>query len=450
MPPGVGRLFFWAVSIDGIASSPAPYNTSYAPPVVFSVAARDGVPLTTAGGVQLVITGFGFGHDARSVTVTTTSGGVAGTVTPLVVAVGTPDTSLIVVAPVTDATALIIDVSVAGQTAAPGSITIAPPTVTLLDVDATWVDRVNSSVFPLLISGTSFGSCCASVLIDAGACTVVLSSHTSITCLTPARAGSVSVRVGGDPARSSTPVRFSVDDILLKPVILDVEPPVFDTEGGTVVLVSGTAFKSTTGSVILDVGTPVVRPCAIVSWFGTNITCIVPPGQGSRVSFTVETDRVQSVPYVHAGYGPPTVDRVVPPTGGTAGGYAIQVFGSNFGVAMGTVTVGAKQCSVTFWSHFSVTCTVPQGIDAPLLVQVHAGAQNSGTNLTFSSFSYNAPYVTGLAPARASASGGTNITILGRDFGDPTVCLLVCVCVFMCLCMCVFVCARLCGALSGS
>jgi len=111
-------------------------------------------------------------------------------------------------------------------------------------------------------------------------------------------------------------------------------------------------------------------------------------------------------------FSPPSVAAVVPGTGGTAGGYELQIAGTNFGATGAQVTVGGATCLVTSQSHTLIRCTAPGGTGAIKPVVVTARGETSTTY-----FSYLAPTVTALSPPALSTTGGTALTIAGDNFG---------------------------------
>jgi uncharacterized repeat protein (TIGR01451 family) len=111
----------------------------------------------------------------------------------------------------------------------------------------------------------------------------------------------------------------------------------------------------------------------------------------------------------------PRITQVAPATGSTEGGYPLQVSGSNFGAASGSVDLGTLPCAVTVWTPTQIVCTVPPGAGVRDVRVVQATTVLD--RATFSAFAYAPPALAAIAPAVGSADGNYDLTLDGGNFG---------------------------------
>lgn len=192
------------------------------------------------------------------------------------------------------------------------------------------------------------------------------------------------------------------------PSITSVSPTNGPTSGGVSITLTGVEFG--TNAAIATVGG---RGATVTSWTNNQVICTLPVGQGAGLAVSVIPLGQGLVTATQTfSYNPPTITQLTPAAGATAGGSAITISGSSFGVT-GTATLGGAPITVSGWTHTTIFGTVPpgQGVSVPLVVTT--GAQ-SGTN---NSFSYNPPIVTGLTPTSGTTAGNTALTLTGINFG---------------------------------
>ncbi len=121
----------------------------------------------------------------------------------------------------------------------------------------------------------------------------------------------------------------------------------------------------------------------------------------------------------------PVISATVPPSGTTAGGTLITIYGSNF-AATPTVSIGGAPATgiVLNGAGTEIQATTPSGTAGPADVVV---ANPSGKTATqVGGFTYVAagpgPTITSLSPNFGNPAGGTVVTITGTGFsGTPTV-----------------------------
>ena len=412
-PAQVGTRYVWSVRVDGLSSNPSSQTTSYKPPVLSSAYVQGylaGAVLTTMGGAVVVVAGDSFGASAADVSIRMADS--VGTLLPA--SIQTPQTAVSFVAPPVNALSISFVVIVAGQVSGAGTVPVAPPSISAVLMDIEKSRTLDPSIYPLQLVGASFGSCCAGVTVNgAPVIAVYASSNAEVSFMTLVRAGTVVVTVG--PRSAST--TYDVDSILRKPLILSITPRLFDTRGGRALLV-GTSFKST-GAVVVNVGRDSKAPCVAEDglYFDTNITCLVPPGGGAGLTFTVFTYRVESPEYTGCGYLPPVVGALAPTAGPTTGGTVLQLNGSNFGLG-GSVTVGKLLCwPILSWSQLFVECVTPPGFEVALPVVVTVEGQSSSSDASLRNFSYGPPVVTIVSPSHAPTSGNVALSVIGQNFG---------------------------------
>ena len=116
-------------------------------------------------------------------------------------------------------------------------------------------------------------------------------------------------------------------------------------------------------------------------------------------------------------YDRPRVTSVPPLNVPVTGGVVVYVYGDSFGSSDygAVVWIGGTACATTtyFTSSF-LQCTASAGVGAMLDVVVGvAGQEGSMVGVQ----SYDAPDVTGVAPASGSTVGGTVVTASGDSFG---------------------------------
>jgi hypothetical protein len=107
-------------------------------------------------------------------------------------------------------------------------------------------------------------------------------------------------------------------------------------------------------------------------------------------------------------------------TGSNFGGNPIVVEGaSNFSDYNRTVTIGDAPCVVSAWNHTSITCVAGPGFLQRQDVIVEAQGLSSGSSGAL--FGYLPPEIVSITPNHALSSGGSSITVIGFNFGEPSV-----------------------------
>jgi len=236
-------------------------------------------------------------------------------------------------------------------------------------------------------------------------------SHNQIICLLPEGRGigvPVSINISNQDVQSNAPT-FSYD----LPRITSLSPATGPTIGSTLVLISGTSFD-TSGTVLIG-----NNNATIVSWGHSQIQIRTPPGAGINLPVRITTI-VGLVANATFSYLPPTLDNISPTESVTAGGGVLTLQGSNLGpsgtgqVQIGSDTIGWTNCTLISQGHNAMQCIIPPGQGSVRFVRAIVGEQMS--NLL--PFSYTAPVLSTVTPARGPTLGNTLLNITGQSLGS--------------------------------
>ena len=222
------------------------------------------------------------------------------------------------------------------------------------------------------------------------------------------------------------------------PTVSKVSPNTGSTAGGTAITITGTGFVAGATVVIGQgngAGTGAIAATSVKVVSATEITAVT--GGGAKAgawSLFVTTSGGTSAAntgdnftYTAAAVIP-TVSKVSPNTGSTAGGTAITITGTGF-VAGATVVIGQGNgagtgaiaaTSVKVVSATEITAVTGGGAKAgawSLFVTTSGGtsAANTGDNFTYTAAAV-IPTVSKVSPNTGSTAGGTAITITGTGF----------------------------------
>jgi IPT/TIG domain/Tyrosine-protein kinase ephrin type A/B receptor-like len=199
---------------------------------------------------------------------------------------------------------------------------------------------------------------------------------------------------------------YSIIAKLAEPLLLSLTPSEGVTGGGDTLVLSGSNFGNT-GTVTVGGQT-----CNISSWATSEIQCLTPIGQGSAVQ-VIATHQTVSSNHLNFAYTPPAVLSVSPSLGPTEGLITVTVQGTNFGVSP-VCTIGGSSATILSSSHTQIQIVAPPGQGTVLQIQVTAGGQVSNADKTYN---YLPPSITTVSPASGNTAGGSNVTLLGTNFG---------------------------------
>jgi hypothetical protein len=265
------------------------------------------------------------------------------------------------------------------------------------------LDGVNFGLSPTV----HFGS--AAATIDAAQ-----SGHKRLVVTSPAGVPGSTVLVRVTVAGLESNARhFTYDG----PVVSGLTPSHGPTAGGTTLTIHGSGFGAVPPSVTLG-GTP----AEVIEVQPARIVVLTPPGEGHVAAQVRAGAGISPVTEAsHFTYDAPELDLVTPAGGPAAGGTALTLTGSNFGlaptVAIGDAVVVPVKGSA---SHTGIVVHTPPGAPGaavPVRVTVAGSSSNARQ------FVYEGPAITTITPATGPTPGGTLVTITGRSFGDaaPTV-----------------------------
>ena len=205
---------------------------------------------------------------------------------------------------------------------------------------------------------------------------------------------------------------------VVAPSVTGISPNSGPSAGGTTVTITGTGFAGATGVTLGQ--TPVTN---FVVTSPTTMTVHTPPGTPlSTVDFTVTNAGGTSTTALvdRFTYGPgPTVTRVSPSTGGTAGGTTVTLTGTLFTGASAVKFGSVSAASFTVVSATSITAVAPAGSPGNVAVTVVTPSGTSAPSAV-SSYTYFAPVPVVSSLSVNGGIAGTVVTITGNGFTGAT------------------------------
>ncbi len=403
---------------DGVAVGWTTYNSLLAyrltlPPTVTSVTATKG-PL--AGGNRVVIDGTGFYQS------TTFDFGTGRTATGVVCQTSVHCTAKV------PAGAAVGSVSLTAANGTLSSSTAGAPTYQYLPAAPT-VTKVTADTglagggTAVTVTGTGFATAATATAFTFGpfhsATTVHCASATSCTVKTPkGTAGSVDVvaTVGGQTSATSSADRYVYTTAVKPatttptPTLTKVTPATGPTAGGTTVTLTGTGFSTTATATTVTFGSGHAGT-SVSCTSTTSCTAKTPADTGTvKVAVTVggKTSATTGAPtftYVAPVIPTPTLTKVTPATGPTAGGTTVTLTGTGFSTTSGatTVTFGSGHAGTSVSCTSTTSCTAKTPADTGTVkVAVTVGGKTSATT--------GAPTFTYVAPAQTTTPTTTTTT----------------------------------------
>lgn len=395
-------------------------------PTIDSISPNSG---STAGATASVITGTGFATGA-----TVTIGGVAATVGAITA------TTIAVTTPAGSAGAKDVVVTNSDHQSATGTglftyvAPVAPPAPAPTITSVSPTSGTTAGGTAIVITGTGFASG-ATVTIGAVSAIVGTVTSTTITVTTPTgTAGAKDIVVTNTDSQTATGRGLftyvaPVAPPAPAPTVTSVSPTTGSTDGGTVILITGTGFATgatvTIGGASATVGAITSTAIAATTPAGTAgakdvvVTNIDNQSATGSGLFTYLAPLPPTPPIVPA--PAPTITSVLPNTGSTAGGTAATISGTGF-VAGATVTIGGASATVGTITATTIAISTPAGtVGAKDVVVTNLDAQSAtGTGL----FTYvtpapppaPVPTISSVSPTSGSTAGGTALTINGTGF----------------------------------
>ncbi|TNF24624.1 MAG: hypothetical protein EP329_24575 [Deltaproteobacteria bacterium] len=254
----------------------------------------------------------------------------------------------------------------------------------------------------------------------------VISPSQASAVVPPHAAGAVAVRVvNPDNTEDSLAGAFVYADPATTPTVSATWPPTGPSSGGTWVTVDGEGF--TTGTTVWFGMIPAATTTVVGS---TRLVAVAPPAPVGSVDLTVVRQDgalatvVDGFAYYDVNTLPgdqPVVASVFPSVGDVIGGEDVSVIGSGFD-ANARFFFGTNEVTVSSATADTqrVIVTAPH---APGSVKVTVVNPNGLTSSKTDAFVYFAPppLIIAIDPAVAAASGGSEITIRGKNFAPGAV-----------------------------
>jgi IPT/TIG domain len=270
---------------------------------------------------------------------------------------------------------------------------------------------------PVTITGTDFENVEHVFWGGANPIDFTVESETEITAVTPpAVLSRVSVRL-----EASTGVSRPFTYIYGNPEITSINPAYGPSSGGTLVTIAGERFREVESVTFVRSGRPVAASFTVVS--EELIEAVSPPGEG-REDVEVTTPKGHSKLNPAFEYkSPPSVAKLAPKSGPTAGGTEVQITGTDLSEAtevhFGSTAVTSFTVTETK-SGPTLTVLSPPGIPGKVAVTV---TSSWGTSLATkkTAFTYKGtPTITGLSPSAGPTAGGTEVEVSGTGFATGT------------------------------
>jgi hypothetical protein len=198
------------------------------------------------------------------------------------------------------------------------------------------------------------------------------------------------------------------------PLLSTVSPISGPTAGGTAVKLTGQNFSP--GATVAFGG---AAATSVVVVSGSQITAKAPShAQGSvNVVVTNRGGRSATLANGFTFVAPaPKVTAISPASGTTAGGSAVTLTGQNFASGATVTFGGAAATSVVVVSATQITARTPPHAQGIVNVAVINPGGQSGTLTNGFTFVALPPNVTSISPNTGVTTGGTRVTLTGKNF----------------------------------
>jgi phosphatidylserine/phosphatidylglycerophosphate/cardiolipin synthase-like enzyme len=298
---------------------------------------------------------------------------------------------------------------------------------------------------PVTITGTDFAAGAIVTFGFATASKVVVVNGTTITAVTPPHvAGSAAVIVRnslGDQGSLSNAFVYTSNPSSTQPQLNVIVPSTGSTAGGDTVTIAG---SNLTGSTVTVGG----APATIVSRGPVSITATTPAGSaGLPVDVVVTNTKGQSATlsaaFTYADPpAPPSVSAFSPATGSMNGGTQLVISGTGFrygavvsfggapppvGTGKRAVTIAVTNDATVCGSGVQLPCiiattpayTVGETDVVVTNMDFATGIIDSGSGSSTLTHGFTfvvAPFISNVTPSAGTVSGGTTVTINGKNF----------------------------------
>ena len=360
-----GTVLLSVTTPGGTATSATTYRFQAAPTVTsFTPAAGP-----TTGGTTVTITG----TNLTGTTAVTFGGSGATSYTV------TSPTSIRAVAPPHAAGAVRISATTAGGTAtSPSTFTfVTPPAITGFTPAA----GPTAGGTTVTITGTNLTGATAVTFGATAAASFTVTSATTIKAVTRAHAAgvvAVSVTTAGGTVTSPTTFRFQG-----APTITTFVPGYGTTNGGTTVTITGTNLTNATA---VKFGTTTAASFTAVS--SSKVVAVTKAHAAGTVKISVTTPggtATSTASFNFRTVAAPTVTRVTPKRGPTAGGTTVTITGTNLTAATAVQFGTTTAASFTVTSATTIKAVTKSHASATVRITVTApgGSVTSGAGVTY-------------------------------------------------------------------
>lgn len=288
-------------------------------------------------------------------------------------------------------------VTTSGGPSAPLTYTfIAPPALAELDPEAGPAAGGTS----VTVTGARLAGA-AEVAVDGRPVAFSQLSDTAVTFVTPAHApGEVEVTVtaaGG----ASDPLTYTY---LGAPAVTAMDPGEGPTDGGTLVVVTGTGLSDPTAVTVDGAAVPFVE-------FGGTVYLLTPAHEPGPAGVVVETVGGSSAPATFTYVPEPALIELDPDAGPASGGTTVTISGTGLAGALEVALDGAPVPFTQVSDSRLTFVTAPHAAGEVDVTVGTAGGISEPLPFTF----VPSPVLLELDPDRGPVAGGTTVTITGDD-----------------------------------
>ncbi|MGW3273690.1 beta strand repeat-containing protein [Streptomyces kronopolitis] len=192
------------------------------------------------------------------------------------------------------------------------------------------------------------------------------------------------------------------------PGIANFSPSYGSPDGGTVVTINGQNFSEVTSVKFNGVD---AQSFQILS--PTQIVATTPPGVGAVAIQLGSPGGSATSPSGQGFRYNPAISSIVPTQGSPSGGNPVTILGTNLSQAT-TVLIGGTQVPFTVVNDSQITATAPGGTGTAQVQILGPGGPSNVVNYSY------APTLYALSPTSGLVSGGTTVTIFGKDLLGTT------------------------------
>jgi PKD repeat protein len=281
------------------------------------------------------------------------------------------------------------------------------PTISQISPDNVYV----SGGLTLTITGTSFQEG-LSITIDGITVTNTNRiSSTSITCTAPAHDIGQALLLLSNPDGKS--VTYLLSYVNNPPVISELSPQKFSTEGDSILTITGDYFDLS-ATVTIDGTSATIQSITVNTIkcdipFYTNATCT-----DAMVNIIVKNSDGQEANSTFQYIFIPKIESISPQIVDTTGGGKLTISGINFQDNATVLIDNAEPENISIVSHTQITCNIPTNdVGAVNVVVTNPNNYSSSAILEYE---FPAPTITSITPSTVFNTGATELTIIGTNF----------------------------------